>query len=465
MQVRNNKVVYLLRFRDLAGNEYDILDTPVTIIEENTYNKKYTAMMMMFDNQIAIQLSDGLNSYYQYIDLKTLWNAKPTYLKSYGYPTSLANGSIQAVLYDDGTGYQFTGKLNTPVTVKSQNFWEIDGKNTDNYLGGYSSLCNSTSTSNSTTIEASQIINDLTSKINKNNSDTNFESWGATPTLNQYNALSGVNVSFLVDGFGDAWFEKSTNWENYGYSNVTVSPIPTSNSISGALHFTDYETSINFIDGQAIESSKTTSKSQKLEYVSNGVFTLYDDTNKTAQEEIKFVKEFTGTELNNLFTDSDITFDTTNDKAAMIVTKALTTYYEWNEIQQNWDWNSTTPTTYNYLTDFITAHSGTAYFTSKNNYDNIGIAFGNNGLLVEVTNTGSSTTTKNAGTWSISDDDILDLNITVDGYDYTPAFTLKNGVVWRGEKRLKDNLQAGILFNSTALEKVKTLVIGTNGDI
>ena len=600
VQLRYNKLVYNLKVRDIAGVEHNILDTPVTIVEENTLNKKYSVMTILLDNQIAIRVFDGISSYYQYIDLANLWGNKPNDLKYFKYPTALKNSVDVAFLDDDGTGTLYKGKMNTPIEAKVSNFEIINGKLENSYAGGYSSVCTTstnpvstapiftnamiaghtfyevyfdtdgaydttanknigkfvmntdgtftatgllgddtghiatgtwsivdgklntavsqydgnattyagsntiqllntdytrtswinfndpnetdinyyftdlakanifgyttdvsdvTTDTNNTTVDANTTIASLTQEIFANNSTTNFESWGATPTLEQYNSLTGTNISFLSQGFGDAWYESyPDSWESFGSSTVAINPAPTTSS-SGAINFTEANVHKVMVGGSWMTYNTSKIKSNRLDYVSNGVYTIYNDTNTTAQEEIKFVKEFAGDELNNL--DLNVTFDS-NDKASMILTKALTTYYDWNEPQQ--DWGSSTPITYSSLESFISAHSN-GYFTTKEGYNNVGIAFasgstGTSGTLVEVTNTGTTITT-NAGTWSITNG-ILNLNITVSGYNYTPAFTIKDTVVWRGEKRLAGNLQAGILFNTTALSKLVNKYIGTS---
>jgi hypothetical protein len=560
VQLRYNKVVYNLKVRDAEGIDHNILDIPVTIVEENTLNKKYQVMTVLLDNQVAIRVFDGISSYYQYIDLANLWSSKPNDLKYFKYPTALKNSVNTAFLDDDGTGTLYKGKMNTPIEAKVSNFEIINGKLDNNYIGGYSSVCtvkdrdttpdnfnftavtnsntstefisnsitvaginaaaaisitngyysldggstwtNETSTvssgqtvkvkitsssANSTTTTATlniggvskgfsvttkaatetttptnstELITSLVTEILTNNSETNFESWGATPTLDQYNSLNGTTISFLSEGFGDAWYETSSNWENYGFSTVTLNPAPTATSPSGAINFIETEIHKVMIDGAWATYSTPKNKSNKLNYVSNGKYNIYDDTNQTAQEEIKFVKEFSNSELNNL--DLNVTFDS-NDKAAMILTKALVTYYDWNEAQK--DWSSTTPTTYSSLESFISAHSGSGYFATKDGYNNVGIGFasgstGTNGTLVEFNYGTNPVSTTNAGTWSIANG-ILDLNITISGYNYIPAFTMKDNVVWRGEKRLAGNLQAGVLFNTTALSKLVNKYIGT----
>lgn len=462
VQVRNNKVTYSLQLRDVAANnkEYDILDTPVTMLEENTLNKKYSVMTLLLDNQIAIQLSDGINDYYQYIDLPTLWNAKPTYLKSFKYPTAFRNGVISAVLYDDGTENLYKGKMNTPITVKTGDFYVINGEDENNYLGGQSSVCSTASTggstppvSNSTTVQ--NIINSF-----EETTATDFELWTGEVTATQYNPLTGIDVSFLGDsaGFGDVWYESYTHGKHLGKGTIVINSAPTT-STPGTITFTDIETD-KFWNGSSWITNPTTSypESRKLTKVSNGIYQIYDDLNNSAEEEIKFVQEFSATELNQMFasfnTNINHSLFTGTDKGALVVVKTLKDYYDWHEPVQNWSYPNTTPTTYNSLEAFISAYQdGHMYFNSKDDGTNTGIAFSSttNGRLVEITN--GEIVNTNAGTWSITNG-ILTLNITATGYHYTNAFTLKDGIVWRGEENIMGDMHSGLLFNKSALDKL-----------
>ncbi len=656
VQIRYNKVVYNLKVRDASGVDHNILDIPVTILEENTLNKKYDVMTVLLENQVAIRVSDGLSSYYQYIDLENLWSSKPNDLKYFSYPTALIKSVNTAYLDDDGTGTLYKGRMNTPVTLKVYDFAIINGKNTatSNYDGGSSPICtvkdkdttpdnfgftpvnladfnssyesnsitisgvnaptplgitggqysldggtnwetisttissgqsvkvkiNSSTASNTTTsatltiggiartfsvttkdirpdnfsfasktnvelnttvdsdsftisginadapisivggmysinngtwtesngtinigdnvkirlnssnsyttsasatlniggitatfsattkaapvVDNSSIITNYATQIFSNNNGTYFETWGATPTISEYNLLAGTNVSFLSESFGDVWYERGNDWQEFGTSTNSVYQLPTSSSIAGAISFSEKKIKQNLINNQwtTIDVIET-NESRRLDYVSTGVYKFYSENNATAQEEIKFVKEFSGTELNTYFSSPlAITFDTTNDKAAMMLTKALNTYYEWNEIEKYWATNNTFAS----LDEFIAQYKGDGYFTSSNITENTGIAFSSDsnitlgsGTLVEMNYSTNPQSSRNAGTWNIVDG-ILDINITIDGYDYIPAFTLKDNVVWRGDKRLKDSLNAGLLFNQSALEKLKTKI-------
>lgn len=462
VQVRNNKVTYMLQLKDLStGTEYDILESPVTMVEENTLNKKYSVMTLMLENQIAIQLSDGVNAYYQYIDLPTLWGAKPTHLKSYKYPTALANGAIFAVLNDDGTGKLYEGKMNTPITVKMGDFFVINGEdtNTTNYEGGQSSVCTTTTSSGGSTTTTNTTIQTITNSF-EDTSLSNFELWtdNSIVSTTQYASLGGVDVSFLGDstGFGDLWYNTyNTNSRHLGKSTVLINPLPTATT-HGTITFTDLEKS-KFLNGSTWITKPENSypKSKKLTKINSGIYQIFDDLNSSAQEEIKFVKEYSVSELNQLFSniapDVNVTFNG-NDKGTMIVVKALKDYYDWNEPEQNW--GASVPTTYSSLNDFVSNRQAphSMFISKENGTTNTGIAFGSSsGVLVEVSN--GIIINDNAGYWSITND-ILNVTITTSGYDYTPAFTVKDGVVWRGEKVSNGEIHSGILYNSSALQKL-----------
>ena len=210
VQIRYNKIVYNLRLRDSDDNEYTILDTPVTMLEENTINKKYSVMTVLLENQIAIQVSDRVNAYYQYVDLKSLWNSKSAELKYYKYPVSMRNTSITASLYDDGTGKLFEGRMNTPIGLKVSKFETINGKTDNNYEGGWNEeICvqkNADTTPDNYSFTAATLA-DFSSPVESN-----------TITISGINAPTTISISggeFSING--------STTWQTSG----TVSNLQT----------------------------------------------------------------------------------------------------------------------------------------------------------------------------------------------------------------------------------------------
>jgi hypothetical protein len=228
VQIRYNKIVYNLRLRDSNDNEYTILDTPVTILEENTINKKYSVMTVLKENKIAIQVSDGVNAYYQYVDLTSLWNSKSAELKYYKYPVSMRNTSITASLYDDGTGKLFEGRMNTPIGLKVSKFETINGNEVNNYEGGHSSVCvqkNADTTPDNYSFTAATLA-DFSSPVESN-----------TVTVSGINASVPISISsggqYSLDN-GSTWTSEVGTVSNGQTVKVKVNASSASNTTTSA---------------------------------------------------------------------------------------------------------------------------------------------------------------------------------------------------------------------------------------
>lgn len=448
VQVRNNKVVYMLQVKDVAtGKEYDILDTPVTMIEENTLNKKYSIMTLMLKNQIAIQLSDGINAYYQYIDLPTLWGAKPTNLKYFKYPTALKNTAISAVLYDDGTENLFKGKMNTPISVKSENLYVINGKNENNYEGSQSSVCSTATSSGGTSAPSTTSIASLENDL-EDTSLSDFNLW-MNMTTSTYDSLQPIASTFFNTPFGDMWYKSnSSNERELGKSD---------NFVSGStITFTENEKQIY----SGVESVDPTKVNSYAISKSGNIYTLVD--NEGGDKELKIIKEYDVNALQTLFNSKGLStlgsLLDSNDRAIFLAVKQLEDGIDFDRKEDNGG------AVFSTLSQFVTTHSGNSYFWDKDGYSYTGLAFatgstGNSGTLVETSynpNTQQHSST-NAGTWQIGNDGVLRISVIsalAPYYHTNEVWKVIANEVWVGEeKKLGDN-DGGLLFNQSALNKL-----------
>lgn len=432
---KNNKIQYMLKLKDSNGIQHRIYDKPIVILEENTLNVNYEIMILLVKNVIIIQVAHGENAYYQYIPLETLWSGKADLLKGYKYPTSYRNSYAFAELYDDGTE-KYKGKSNAPVEVKMNLFKLVNGDETNNYLGGQSSLCSGSSSTEDT---------------NTTSSPTNPAT--VLPTIN------------WTDSSNEVDFWKSATVGNYDSLNaISLSDIPT----------TAYELEYRPSDDYSLEIEKVVRDATQMQWselepdgswknknldtftISNNEITT---TNNDMYAKVKFVEVVDATGLNNgssIFTDGD--------KVYKLVVKYIADSYELYEkvrthgnMQQEY---------YQTFSELIEYQSSSHWFMSKDgNYTGGGISFAENssgttGTLIEV-DSGGTVTNNSAGTWEITTisgvGEVLIITPTIAGYKGSSTnpnekniFRIKDGFVYKGDYNKAGNEYEGFWFNESA---------------
>lgn len=149
VKVTTDGVSYNLKLKKSDGSIVNIFDKPVMIIDESTINKNYDTMVLYLDNKIAVRVSDGQNSYYQYTDFISLRNSKNKLLGYYKYPNKLNDlrffNNLNNLRYPDGTSlYKEYENTKVELTINSASI--ISGSADDNYINKEPTTCNTEST-------------------------------------------------------------------------------------------------------------------------------------------------------------------------------------------------------------------------------------------------------------------------------------------------------------------------------
>lgn len=138
--IQQGRVSYKISLQESNGNIIDLGTKPTTILEDNTFKISYDIISLLKDNTIVIGVSNSLNEYYKYKELKDLWK-NYSQLQYYKYPTAIENVKFIATL-DEQDSYKTEGKINTPVELTISKAEKINGNDaTNNYEGGQYSIC------------------------------------------------------------------------------------------------------------------------------------------------------------------------------------------------------------------------------------------------------------------------------------------------------------------------------------
>ncbi|MCK5294398.1 MAG: hypothetical protein KAJ49_07090, partial [Arcobacteraceae bacterium] len=267
------------------------------------------------------------------------------------------------------------------------------------------------------------------------------------------------NITAILRPFnpaGDVGFEH----ENYGDGNYTRFSVST-------FDMNDSENTWQYIENKwknGVEENETENGTFDLNTTTK-IYTMKDGNNTVASEEFKYGEIFNYIALNSLIsTDefSGITFEN-NDSAVMLYFKQLVTETNtWGDKVKNWRESNETNTVYfTSFSDFITNQSADNMFMSSETNSSRGISFeggssGSSGILYEVINTDSSNDiiNYNAGDWNITND-ILYINPTIAGYDKDRIFKEFTNYIEYGEVSREGDVEAGMLFNNSAMAKLK----------
>ncbi|MEA2018781.1 MAG: hypothetical protein U9N59_10075 [Campylobacterota bacterium] len=248
-----NKVRYKLSIKDTNGVKHNIFTKSVTIVEENTLNVNYEIMILLINNIVVIEVKNGGESYYQYIELDKVWASAPDLLKEYKYPISYRSSYLWAGLYDDGTTTNglFYGRSNSPITVKMNSFnlisGDIDHDTDDNSIDDSSFAGGGTCTVSSIVSTPTTSISTPTIDWSMNTNYSEIKFWSNTPT-ESWDNVTGLTIASLPTTNYELEFRQETFSD--GYYTTVIPDIDLGKSIisSSDIYWYDYNLSSENFD-------------------------------------------------------------------------------------------------------------------------------------------------------------------------------------------------------------------------